>query len=91
MDDWENIKGTWVPDEKDFYSHLNMENFTDVDYIHTERIYKDFEIKNLGEYHDSFVQSDISLLAGVFNKCKNMCFEIYGLDSAYFLSVLGLG
>ena len=34
--------------KKDFYSHLNMVDITDADYI----VYKGFEIKNLGEYHD---------------------------------------
>ena len=33
-------------DEKeDLYSHLNMENITDVDYTHAKRACKDFEVK----------------------------------------------
>ena len=32
----------------------------------------DFETKNLGEYHDLFVQSDILLLADVFENLRNM-------------------
>ena len=28
-----------------------MEDITDADYVHTERAYKDFKIRNLGEYH----------------------------------------
>ena len=35
-----------------------MEDITDTDYAHTKRVCKDFEIKNLGEYHDLYVQSD---------------------------------
>ena len=34
--------------EKDFYSHLNMEDVIDADYAHPKRVCKDFEIKNLG-------------------------------------------
>ena len=30
-----------------FYSHLNMEDITDVDYAHAKRVCKNFEIKNL--------------------------------------------
>ena len=33
---------------KFFYSHLNMEDFTDADYAHAKIVCKDFEIKNLG-------------------------------------------
>ena len=35
-----------------------MEHITDADYTHTERVCKDFEIKNLEEYHDLYVQND---------------------------------
>ena len=36
------------------------------------------------------VQSDILLLADVFENFRNMCLEIYGLDPAYLLSAPGL-
>ena len=49
MDDWEQLNGTWLPEKGDFYSHLNMEDITDADYVHAKRVCKDFEIKNLGE------------------------------------------
>ena len=29
-----------------------MENITDLEYNHAKRVCKDFEIKNLSEYHD---------------------------------------
>ena len=44
--------------KKIFYSKLNMEDITDVDYVHGKRVCKDFEIKNLGKYHDLYVQSN---------------------------------
>ena len=28
-----------------------MEDITDADYVHAKRVCKEFEIKNLGEYH----------------------------------------
>ena len=54
-----------------------------------EILIKDLEIKNLGEYHDLHFQSDTLLLADIFEKFKNMCFEIYELDPAKFLSAPG--
>ena len=38
---------TSLPGKEDFYSHLNMEDITDSDYAHANRICKDFEIKFL--------------------------------------------
>ena len=43
-----------------------MEDITDADCGHIKRVCKDFEIKNLGKYHDLYVQSDTLLLPGVF-------------------------
>ena len=55
MDDWEKFNETSLPEKEDFYSHLNMEDITDADYAHAKRVCKDFEIKNLEEYHDLYV------------------------------------
>ena len=48
MNYWEKFNGTSLPEKNDFYSHLNMEDITDADYGHAKRVFKDFEIKNLG-------------------------------------------
>ena len=90
MDDWEKFSEISLPEKEDFYSHLNMENITDADYAHAKRVCKDFEIGNLGEYHDLYVQSDTLLLADVFENFRNMCINIYKLDPAKFLSAPGL-
>ena len=49
-----------------------MEDITDADYAHAKRVCKDFEIKNLAEYHDLYVQSDTLLFADVFENFRNM-------------------
>ena len=67
-----------------------MEDITSIDYSHVKRVYKWFKIKNLGDYHDLYVQSDRLLLADVFENFRNKCIEIYELDPADFLSPPGL-
>ena len=90
MDDLQKFNEISLSKKEDFYSHLNMEDITDADYVHTKRVCKDFEIKNLGEYHDLYVQSNTLLLADVFENFRNMCLKIYELDPAKFLSAPGL-
>ena len=68
-----------------FYNHLNTEDFTDADYAHVKRVCRDFEIKNLGEYHDLYVQSETLLLGDVIENFRNMCINIYELDPVKFL------
>ena len=73
------INETSLPEKQDLYSHLNMEEISDADYAHTKRVCKNFQLKNLGEYHELYVQSHALLLADVFENFRNMCLEIYEL------------
>ena len=90
MDSWKRFKEESLPDKESFYSELNNEHITDEDYAHAQKVWDMFKIKNLGEYHDLYVQSDTSLLADVFENFRNKCIEIYELDPAHFLSAPGL-
>ena len=64
MDNCEKNNETKVPEKK-----------ADADYIHGERVCKDFEIKTLGEYHDLYLKSDILLLADVFENFRKNVFK----------------
>ena len=61
------------------------------DYAHAKKVFKELGLKNLGDYHDLYVQCDTLLLADVFENFRNKCIEIYELDLAHFLSAPGLG
>ena len=94
MDFWERLDEI-LPDKEAFYSYLNMEDITDVVYRHAKRVFngvtlKSLNNKNLGDYHDFYVQSDTLLLADVFENFRNMYIEVYELDPALFLSAPGL-
>ena len=73
---------------KSFYSKLYLEDVTNEDYIHAQKVFEEFKLKNLGEYHDLHVQSDTLLLADVFENFRNKCIEIHELDPVKFLSGL---
>ena len=70
-----------------------MEDITDADYMHAKKVWKDFEIKNLGEDHDLYVQSDTLLLPDVFGSFRNKCIDIHIYNiwhwSAHFLPPSG--
>ena len=69
---------------------MNLEDINDEYYEHAQKVWDVFEINNLGEYHDLYVQSDTLLLADVFGNFRNMYLDIYGLDPVYFVSAHGL-
>ena len=65
IDDWgkfnENLK------KADFYSHLNMEDITNADYMSTKQVCNHFETERLSEHRDLYVQRDTLLLADRMN------------------------
>ena len=84
-----NFNETILLAKKEFYSNLNMENITDDDCKYTKRVWEDFEIKYLGEYHDLYLHSNMLLLADVFESFWNKFIETFQLDPAHFLSAKG--
>ena len=90
MDNLERFDETSLPDKESFYRSSNMENIDDIDYRHGNNVFKKIKLKNLGEYHSLYVQSDTLLLADVFENFRNMCIKVYELDPAHFLSLPGL-
>ena len=76
--------------KKAFYRELNLEDITDKDYAHAQKVFEELKLKNLGDYHNLYVQSDTLLLADVFENFRNKCIEIFELDPAHFLSAPGL-
>ena len=85
MDTWERFNETSLPDKEAFYSNLNMADIKNIDHRHAKRVFKSLNNKNLGDYHDFYVQSDTLLLADIFQNFRKMFFEVYELHPAYFL------
>ena len=90
MDSWEKFDETALPPKEAFYSNLNLEDISDEDCAHAQKVWEVFKINNLGEYHDAYVQSDTFLLADVYEKFRNMSLDKYKLDFVYFVSAPGL-
>ena len=51
MDNWEIINERSLPDEKAFYSKLNLEDVTDKDYAHAQKVFEEFKLRNLDDCH----------------------------------------
>ena len=90
MDEWKKFNEDKLPDKELFYSELNKEHITNEDCAHAQKVWDTFNINNLSEYHDLYVQSDKALLADIFENFRDKCIEIYRLDPAYFLTSPGL-
>ena len=90
MDLWNKFKELKPFDKNTYYSKLYDEGISDNDIDHVKNVFNTFKISNLGKYHDLYVQSDVSLLADVFENFRDKCLTISELDPAYHLSATRL-
>ena len=76
MDSREKLDETSLPPKEAFYSNLNLEDISDEDYAHAQKVWSVFEIRNRGKYHDLYVQSDTFLLSDVFENFLDLILYI---------------
>ena len=89
MDSFDKFKSQ-LPSQEDFFSILNNEHISDENYQHAKNVWNTFNLKNMGEYHDLYLQSDILLLADVFENFRKTCIEYYKLDPCHYFTSPGL-
>ena len=90
MTDWDKFKEMKLPPREAFCCKLNMSGVGNEDYEHTNRVWKEFGLKDLREYHDLYLKTDVILLADVFEAFRKVCLKNYGLDPAHFYTAPGL-
>ena len=90
MDSWDRFEEKQLPSKDEFYSKLNMAGISEKDYQHACKVWNEFGLKNVGDYHDLYLKTDVILLANVFESFRKMCLDNYGLDPAHFYTAPGL-
>ena len=62
------------------------------DYFKCNKIWNEFNMKNMGDYHRHYLKKDVLLLADVFEKIndKACCLKFYKLDPCHCFSSPGL-
>ena len=79
-----------LPPMEEFYSRLNDSGIDEKDYKHAQKVWSHFNIKNMGEYHDLYLKTDVILLADIFENFRDVCLKNYKLDPAWYYTSPGL-
>ena len=90
MDSFSKFNDTELPEREEFYSQLTDTNISEDDYQHAKDVWNTFNLKNMGEYHDLYLKTDILLLVDVFENFRKTCLTYYKLDPLHYISAPGL-
>ena len=55
-------------------------------YLTCEKIWNRFDVKNIGDCNDHYLNKDVLLLADVFEKFIDTCSKFFGLDPCHYFS-----
>jgi len=88
---WSRLEDKALPPKEQFASSLSESTITDYEYAHAQEVWKTFEIDNLQRYMELYLETDVYLLAEVFEKFRRefLCSE-YAIDPAYYFTIPGL-
>ena len=87
MDGREKFVLTESPPIDAFYSSLSEETITPEEYERSQKVWREFNIENMQQYHDLYLNRNVLLLADVFENFRQTCIMDYGLDHAHYYTV----
>ena len=90
VDGPDKLEHTSLPTWDEFHNILKDEHISEEDYGHANKVWKVFDCKTMGDYHDLYLMSDVILLADVFENFRDVCMTHYGLDPAHYYTSPGL-
>jgi len=86
MDTFDKFSETSLPPKEAFFSTLTDEGISDADYAHAQEIWKKFHIRTLQQYHNLYLETDVVLLADIFEAFREMSLNYYELDPMHYYS-----
>ena len=85
MDSFKRLSETSLPAHDHFYSKLNDTSISTSDYTHAQRVWEEFGMKSMRDYHDLYQKTDALLL-----EFRKVCLDNYQLDPAWYYTSPGL-
>ena len=76
MNTFDKFNEEQLPSEQQFYSRLSEEDITNDDCKKAKQIRKHFNIKNMGVYRDSYLQTDVLFLMDVWENFEGHVFQL---------------
>ena len=101
MDSFKRCNEEKLPEKECFYSSVkhgttgdNAKNLdghiSNEDYLTCKKVWNEFNMRNMGNYHDHYLKKDVLLLADIFEKFIDTHLKFCKLDPCHYFSSPGL-
>ena len=90
MDNVDRFGETELPPQEAFHNKLSGDSCADAEYAHAVNIWEAFNCETMGDYHETYLQLDVLLLADFFEKFRRTRLEFYKLDPVHYYTTPGL-
>jgi hypothetical protein len=84
------FSATELPPREAFYSQLSDGGISEEEYEHAKLVWKTFDCKTFVDYHNIYLQTDVMLLADIFESFRSFSLQTYKLDPVHFVSLPSL-
>ena len=90
MSTWEKFEETSLPPQAAFYSSLSQENITSEEYEFAKQVFNKLNMRDLRDYHNFYLASDVLLLSDTFEAFRALCLEHFEIDPAHCYTSPGM-
>ena len=90
MDSFHKFEESCLPPKEKFYNNISKTHISEDEHDFIKELWKTFKLKNLGELHDLYMETDVILLADVFQEFRHFSLLKYRLDPAHYNTAPGL-
>ena len=84
------LKQDHILQKSDFYSSLNDSCISDKDYVRYMQTWRKLGCKSLKNYHNIYLNADVTLLTDVFEEFRRVSLKSYGLDPCWYFTAPSL-
>ena len=89
MDSFDRFDEVALPPIEKFKSVLDDSELTEEEYAHAQKVWVEFNIRNLGDYHDLYLITDVMLLTDVFQRFRSDALRDTGVEPLHYVSLPG--
>lgn len=75
-----------LPPRAAFYSHLKLSDISESEYLHAHNVWNTFHCRNLGDFSDIYLKTDVLLLTDVIQNFRQFSLSNYGLDPCHYVT-----